>query len=421
MKKKEQELTLCQWLIQKIDTKSYRAGTLTGMMHPSVDQKLLDTVGGLRTLIEQAREMERDPILGDKVRFVWKQMGTDIETIHFSVDIIGELCQREGIEDPRTRQLRHIRMICSWRQKTAVSWLESYFAHLLSRLEAGDEIRDTDLEDEGWFACLHAAAANEHAVWERVFSAAVLGDVEIKDDHGRIVPPTKRFQKRYKSRLCGILMKYSPYYEDGMTDDELLAAHGILTYAQTLEWKGPLVYQLKDQVINTSCLRFGAVLNAQTLERAVLVSMPGVKRVIIIENKANYESMPYEEDTLYIYCHGFFSPKERAFLKMLPELAKADTQFLHWGDMDYGGIRIFQYNKKHLFPVLKPWRMGQKDYLEALGLGAGIELEAAKREKLKKMDAGELEEVKQCILEHNEEIEQEVLLAKQYLSHEYRS
>lgn len=48
MKKKEQELTLGQWLIQKSNTKSYRAGTLTGMMHPVVDQKILEADGAGR-------------------------------------------------------------------------------------------------------------------------------------------------------------------------------------------------------------------------------------------------------------------------------------------------------------------------------------------------------------------------------------
>ncbi len=38
------------------------------------------------------------------------------------------------------------------------------------------------------------------------------------------------------------LLKYSPQYEEGMSDDEILAAHGILSYSQTLEWKGAVEY-----------------------------------------------------------------------------------------------------------------------------------------------------------------------------------
>lgn len=46
-----------------------------------------------------------------------------------------------------------------------------------------------------------------------------------------------------------------------------------------------------------------------------------------IENKANYENMSYKEDTLYIYCHGFFSPKEVEFLRELTVLAAENVEF----------------------------------------------------------------------------------------------
>lgn len=73
-------------------------------------------------------------------------------------------------------------------------------------------------------------------------------------------------------------------------------------------------------VIDTSENVWGTVLNAQTLEHSECIQLPGVKQILIIENKANYEAMPYRKDTLYLYCHGFFSPKEISFLKKIPEI-----------------------------------------------------------------------------------------------------
>lgn len=52
------------------------------------------------------------------------------------------------------------------------------------------------------------------------------------------------------------------------------------------------------------------------MDEAKPVKLSGVRRIMTIENKANYESMAYAEDTLYIFCHGFFSPKERRFLSL---------------------------------------------------------------------------------------------------------
>ena len=64
-----------------------------------------------------------------------------------------------------------------------------------------------------------------------------------------------------------------------------------------------------------------------------------------------------------------------------------------------GGIRIFRFNKKNIFPKLKPYKMDREAFQEALERGAGIPLEEKKKEKLEKLNAGELEELKKCILE----------------------
>lgn len=131
-----------------------------------------------------------------------------------------------------------------------------------------------------------------------------------------------------------------------------------------------------------------------------------------IENKANYENMMYEKDTLYIYCHGFFSPKEVKYLQELEKLADENVEFYHWGDMDLGGIRIFLFNKEKIFPKLKPYKMNRDSFCQAVKKNAGILLEEQKRKRLEEMDVGELEELKECILEYGVEIEQEMLLGK---------
>lgn len=125
--------------------------------------------------------------------------------------------------------------------------------------------------------------------------------------------------------------------------------------------------------------------------------------------------MVYDPETLYIYTHGFFSPKERAFLIKLQKLADASVEFYHWSDLDYGGIRIFLFVRQNLFPRLRPLYMDAATYERAFQSGAGSPLDSDKRERLKNMDAGELEELKNCILEYGIEIEQEALLEETVL------
>lgn len=401
-KQEEKKITLEQWLIRKLDTGSFRAGKASGWIHPEAKQEMLDAVGGRSILVEQAKRMEKNRSLDGLFYVKWSYMGSDIEKMDVSVDIMDILCRREGIENPRERQLRYVEQVQKWKADAKADWIYPFYDSILRRLENGEKVKDPDPEDRDYFSCLNAVVNNSENIWKRIFSAAVFGD-------------SKFFKNNYQTRMFKIIKKYSPLYEEGMTEDELLAAHGILSYAQTLEWKGPLQYRMEDGiVIDTSDLLYGTVLNAQTLEHAVPAALPGIKRIMTIENKANYESMAYEPDTLYIYCHGFFSPKERRFLEQLAQIAEEGVEYLHWGDMDYGGIRIFLFNQKKLFPELCPYRMGRTDYEAAVGMHAGMKLEAEKREKLTHMDAGALEELKNCILEKNLEIEQEILLAAEY-------
>ena len=165
-----------------------------------------------------------------------------------------------------------------------------------------------------------------------------------------------------------------------------------------------------EKKIDTSLNYYGTVLNAQTLEHAVPNLRNNVEKIIVIENKANYESMEYDPKVLYIFCHGYFSPKEVRFLQMLMKTAPEEIQCYHWGDMDYGGIQIFLYNEKNIFPNLIPWKMDVPSYKAALEKEKGIKLCSKKQKKLEALNAGKLEVLKQCILENKMEIEQEMLI-----------
>lgn len=396
----KKNLTLSQWLIEKTDGEAYRAGKLHGEKHPEVDQQLINKIGNLKKLLSQARELEKDPELTGLIRFDWRDMGNDIRTIHYSVEIIPILCDREGIEDPRKRQQRYIGKVKELLQEVSqleIDWLKSYYRSLSERLEQGKLVKE--MEDEAWFVCLNAIAKIPCPIWKRVFSARVFRD-------------SKRFQTTYEDRVVKVLREYSEMpNKDVMTNEQILKVYGIISYTQTLEWKGGVVCRTDTgQTFDTGDFPYGAVLNSQTMEHAKPVDIGNIQRIMTIENKANYENMSYREDTLYIYCHGFFSPKEVEFLRELTVLASENVEFLHWGDMDYGGIRIFLFNKEKIFPRLKPYQMDRESYEAAVMSNAGRKLEDEKRKKLEQMNAGELEELRCGILEYGMEIEQEMLV-----------
>ena len=413
---KQKIQSLSRYIIEKAECDSYRAGTRSKQWHIEADQKLLDAVGDRSVLLRQAGELEKLTGISGKIIVKWKAVRTEIEKITVSSDAIPLLCQVEQIEDPRERQLSQMELTESWKSRVAqADWLIPYYDHILERLNSGKLVKDVPgLEDPLFFLFLNKTAEERKPLYRRAFSAQVCtiwnGIAQTKQSESKITP-TKRFEKIYQSAVLSVLKQYSPLYEEGMSDEELLTAHGILTYAQTLEFKGAVSYRIDDgPAISTAAQIYGTMFNKQTLENAVPISIGGIRQIMTIENKANYEKMQFRPDTLYIFCHGFFSPPERKFLSRVVELAGTDTEYFHWGDMDYGGIRIFKFLQKNLFPKLKPWKMDVTDYKMALQMGASISLETDKRERFEQMDAGVLTPLKEAILKNGKEIEQELLL-----------
>lgn len=413
---KQKIQSLSRYIIEKAECDSYRAGTRSKQWHIEADQKLLDAVGGRSVLLRQAGELEKLTGISGKIIVKWKAVRTEIEKITVSPDAIPLLCQVEQIEDPRERQLSQMELTESWKSRVVqADWLIPYYDHILERLNSGKLVKDVPgLEDPLFFLFLNKTAEERKPLYRRAFSAQVCtiwnGIAQTKQSESKITP-TKRFEKIYQSAVLSVLKQYSPLYEEGMSDEELLTAHGILTYAQTLEFKGAVSYRIDDgPAISTAAQIYGTMFNKQTLENAVPISIVGIRQIMTIENKANYEKMQFRPDTLYIFCHGFFSPPERKFLSRVVALAGTDTEYFHWGDMDYGGIRIFKFLQKNLFPRLKPWKMDVTDYKMALQMGASISLETDKRERFEQMDAGVLTPLKEAILKNGKEIEQELLL-----------
>ena len=88
-------------------------------------------------------------------------------------------------------------------------------------------------------------------------------------------------------------------------------------------------------------------MNSETLKNAVILSeQPEIKRVVTIENKANFVSAPYQEGTLYVFSHGYFSPRKKRFLQQLWAVLKGKRRTVLSQGIEYGGVKIFEYIKK---------------------------------------------------------------------------
>lgn len=391
-------MTLLEWILEQNNTPGWRTGVSSGERHPQITQEAIEAVGK-RELLEQAAALKREGL----IEFAPREFGNDIARIHYRLEDVGRMYELAGIPDPREALARAGSLVRQYRARLENEDFKPFYDKLLEQIGKGS--LPEYVENEDFFRALNAVADNRESLWETQFSARVFGNAKYFG---------KNLRKPVLRKLCR--------YGSAMEEDEVFAEYGIMSYSQQLECKGPLLVDTPDRegkrrLASGENFPLGMVLNARTLAAASPAGLPGVRRMITIENKANYESMEYSGDTLYIYCHGFFSPKERRFLRRAEELAGPETEFLHWSDMDYGGIRIFRFMKEKVFARVKPFHMDAESFERYRLAGAGIPLEEKKREKLLALDVPELEELKACILQYGLEIEQENLLEGRQETH----
>lgn len=390
---------LGKWLIEEYGEKKksktareWRAGITKGIMHPQNTPELREKIGR-EQLIREARLLEEARLIEVK----WTQVRTDFTIIHFPMANLDRLYEYEGITNPKTIIQKQKAFIEELLKGTREEWLVKYYSSLLKQLSEG--IMSASAMDSEVLRCVYELARLEEYQFKRKFSENVFHN-------------SKTFENEYQKRVITVLKK-APQIVEGMQDYEILAEFKILTYSQTLAIKGNLTYAIDDTfTVNTSNMPYGTIMNAQTLVHGKPILAEGVERVITIENQANYEDLKYDDHALYVFVHGFPSPKERNFLRHIADIVEEGTEFYHWSDMDLGGIRIYRFLKQNLFPTLQPMNMNAENYLNAIKDGHGINYNNDKKFKYEKLYAEgecpeELKELLELILKHGKDIEQE--------------
>lgn len=349
---------------------------------------------GRSDFIKGARELERQGLVSIK----WHSIGYEIERIRYKLKDMDRIYEAAGRE-PKWRLLREAReCVEEYSEKNQVPWLEEYYRDLLAEIEKGKYPSDMKNHGTLLFQCLNAAAALREPVFVRIFSSHHLKG-------------SKVFEDRLQSRVIAIGKKYHPMIDDAMKDSQILSQMYLETYTQEMALKGELRIVLGGREVDLSQFPYGLVLNTETLKNAGIAPAQKIRKIVTVENKANYMSMPFEEGTLILFSHGFFSPLEREFLARLEKVLEAsggDVEYYHTGDLDYGGVRIFRYIRTNLFPKLRPWQMDAAQYDRYLDYAA--EMEKSSWEKLKGMEEPLLQPLIERILKERKVIEQECFL-----------
>lgn len=363
-----------------------------------IQQSDYDAVGKSE-LLEEARKLEQMGL----IRVAWFCGGSEMEKVTYRLGDMAEIYRAAGRESKRSRLARARECAGRYERQAVTPWLKAYYGDVFRDIDRGTYPGDLEKYGELLFRCLDRLDKLGEPVFMRVFSSKYLNG-------------SKVFERMLKSRVVSIGRKYHPMVDEAMGEHEILSQMYVENYAQELELKGELRIVLGGKVIDLSVFPYGTVLNSETLKHGIIDPVQRIRRVITVENKANYMSMPFEEGTLILFCHGFFSPREREFLAGLERVleglrqAGAEIEYGHTGDLDYGGVRIFRYIRTKIFPLVRPLFMDAARYDKYLELGYGTDMEASAWEKMKGMEEPLLQPLMERILQEKKVVEQECFL-----------
>lgn len=235
----------------------------------------------------------------------------------------------------------------------------------------------------------------------------------------RLFQDSKHFEQVVERRLLSLLRKIYP--EELDKDDDYLDQVGIIENPKLTLVCGSLEVATKsaDGELNLGLFPGGLGLSAAAIKEISILGIPA-RTILLIENLTTYyeviqSPVVFTSPQLVIYTGGFPHKSTQKLLQKIAAFLETNRSPLdpitlyHWGDIDYGGIRIFEYIKESIFPSLKPYQMDVQTYLKYVdkGLSFGGE-QATKLERLlldPKYEAWY--PVIKVLLEHGKRVEQE--------------
>ena len=413
------------WILGKIvkqiesGTESWRAESQGGKSLSNEHGELYDKKHLKSDVVQEVIQLQNRNLI--QIDWVKGYRGSDIERIRYRLeekDAFYILYQQEVDAEflPKQEKIRlYQEFLRNQLAQVKKLWIRAYYQDLLERSEnkRKKDLLELLADEKKYAPCFEGLDQLTESVFKRIFSKKYLGN-------------TKTFEQEMQSHVISTAKKFCPDVEKEMDDTTVLQQLWIEEYAQELSLKGKLHFCLKEengstQEINTECYRFGTTLNSQTLEHAEIKEVQNIQKIVIFENKANYISAPYKDGILYLFSHGYFSPKECRFLKQLHQVLKNQTscevQYFHSGDLDYGGIKIFQYIRKTIFPELEPLQMDVETYEAYQEFTEVIDPETLEKLKRVQDENPKLQELIKRLIETGKGIEQECFLIEKRGNH----
>jgi hypothetical protein len=168
---------------------------------------------------------------------------------------------------------------------------------------------------------------------------------------------TKAFD-RHASRLAAVLGVQIG--QPGVAADVVRAHIGLERFSRQVQLKGPVaVERVSGCLVDGRAKPFASV-HPEMLPQLSLLKAPTA--VLTIENYAslNRQIREIEDGSLVVYTGGFPAACVIELLSQVLPAVPAEVLFLHWGDVDAGGVRIFRFLEEHLPRGPRPHMMAEE-------------------------------------------------------------
>lgn len=293
---------------------------------------------------------------------VWAKFltNTEIEKIYLRWESVQQAYRLSGIV-PLRNKLERLRGVLSLLADHPWPWVKGWRERMDASLSQGKSAH-LDVDDPDGYADL-VRTLNELPLLDgKVASLRVLSQ--------RLFYDSKILERQVLKRLLALAKQASG--EQRETDEEWLDWLGLTRNPQSVWLSGPLTFHtVGGKEACTEAFPGGIGLSSQTIEKMTDIST-SARRILTIENLTSYhqwleQHSDFNGEELVIYTGGYPHRALQTFLKKLSRAinsADSPPETYHWGDIDLGGMRIFQYLQAIFFPRLQPLRMNMETLLK---------------------------------------------------------
>lgn len=181
----------------------------------------------------------------------------------------------------------------------------------------------------------------------------------------KIYGNSKTFERNIKQYITSVIKKYEPDLQDveEPNDRVVLAQVGIIMMSEIFEFCGNIKIDYSNGTVDYSPVKKGACISSDCVSEIEAIDIFGTEKIIFIENKTNYTEYCLNnksDSELVVYHGGFYSPLRGEFFRKL--CVKSELPVFFWGDIDYGGFKMFMRLKNNIIPTLLPLNMDSDSY-----------------------------------------------------------